>query len=268
MTLTVADLVAHLDRRIPFWWAEPWDGVGLLVGDPTAPLERVFVSLDCTAASLDRAIAADAQVLLTHHPAFLDPIARVTAGHGAGGLAFAAAQAGVALVSCHTNLDRAPEGADALPAVLGLRSIAPLEDPAAREGAPGADAPAMGRLCESPECGGLRELATIVGEKLGVRPRVWGDPDSVVGLVAVAPGSGRSLVPFALSARASVMVTGELRYHEAHEAAGKGLSIVEAGHDATEWPLTRSLAAIAAATPGLPDGAVVFDRATRSWWTA
>jgi putative NIF3 family GTP cyclohydrolase 1 type 2 len=175
----------------------------------------------------------------------------------------------VALVSCHTNLDRAPEGADALPAMLGLRCIAPLEDPAARQGAPGPDAPAMGRLCEAPECADLRELAATVGDKLGVRPRVWGDPAAPMGLVAVAPGSGRSLVPFALSARASAIVTGELRYHVAQEASGKGLSIVEAGHDATEWPLARSLAAIATATPRLPDGAVVFDeRATRSWWTA
>jgi len=44
--------------------------------------------------------------------------------------------------------------------------------------------------------------------------------------------------------------------------------IVEAGHDATERPLTRALAGLAAATPGLDPNAVVVDDVAYPWWIA
>lgn len=363
---TVADLVAYLDDVLPFQWAEVWDQVGLLAGDPVLDVSGVFVSLDPTDAALTRAFEAGCNVLLTHHPAFLEAPQRLVVHGGPADVPLRALSGGVSLVACHTNLDRAPAGADALPKLLGLSVAGPLESgrqpvfvvttfvpPAALDAVraamvaagagrigqygecsfvtgghgtfrPGADsapvqgrpgestevdevrlemvcarsrieavcaearsahpyeeplitvvegemvrgAARMGRLCETPRGMTTGALATLVGERLGVRPRVWGAPDRAVTLVAVAPGSGRSLLSDARLAGADVFVTGELRYHEAREAAEAGLAVIEAGHDATEWPLTRELARIAGAMPGLSPEAVVFDRVDYPWWTA
>ncbi len=263
---TVADLCAHLDATIPFSWAEPWDRVGLLVGDASAPVTRVLVTLDPTRSALVRAAQAGANVLVTHHPAFLDPLETVVAAQGSAGVAFEAARRGVALICCHTNLDRSLQGADALPAALGLQVRGPLE----RRGA-GADAvlptgtPLAGRLCDSGETGTLGALATLVGTRLGVGVRVWGDPAAPVTLVALAPGSGRSLVDDALASGADALVTGELRYHVAHDALERGLRVIEAGHDATEWPLTEALAEVVGRTPGLGSADVVTDVIRIPW---
>lgn len=365
MSLRVRDLADHLDRRIPFAWAEAWDRVGLLVGDPDAVLDRVFVSLDPTQEAIRRASAAGAQVLLTHHPAYLEPPARLVPGSGAAGVPFAAAAAGIALIACHTNLDRAPEGADALPAVLAAaitgplergaqpvsivtlyaphdavdairaamecagagrigqyagcsftsdgtgefvalygsasgrhaagsranaaesrlemvcprdltaavlvaaRAAHPYEEPVvlAQEATLSRGAARMGRLCEAGEGATLGSLAARVGAALGVGVTVWGDVERAVRVFATAPGSGRSLVPAALAAGADVLVTGELRYHEAHDALEAGLAVIEAGHDATEWPLTRALAAIAEEIPELAEGSVVMDVTECAWTT-
>jgi putative NIF3 family GTP cyclohydrolase 1 type 2 len=86
-----------------------------------------------------------------------------------------------------------------------------------------------------------------------------------VTLVALAPGSGRSLVDDALSSGADTLVTGELRYHVAHDALERGLPVIEAGHDATEWPLTGALARIVARTPGLGADDVITDRIVIPW---
>jgi len=360
----VRDLLAAVDHAMPFAWAEPWDRVGLLAGDPDAVVERVFVTLDPTPGALDAARAAGAQVLLTHHPAFLDPPMRWTAGSGMAGVPFAAVACGVALVAAHTNLDRAPEGADALPSVLGLRPVAPLEASAqpvsvlvtyvphsaadsvlqaleyagagrigrysgcsfasdgegrftplegseplvGHPGVPSADperrievvcpsgtldaavlalrsahpyeepvivtgeaalsrgVARMGRVCET-SAETLGELAGQVAARLGVRPRVYGDPAMPVTLAGTAPGSGRSLVSAARAAGCDVLVTGELRYHEALDAAASGLAVIEAGHDATEWPLVPVLAAAARAS-GLATDAVLIDKPLTNWWTA
>lgn len=123
---SVGDIVAAVSEAFPVEWAEPWDAVGLLVGDPAALVKSVFVSLDVTYDSVRRALAAGANVLATHHPAFLTPPARLTLA--AGGPAYTALASGLALIAAHTNLDRSPKGAGALPALLGLDSGAPLEE--------------------------------------------------------------------------------------------------------------------------------------------
>lgn len=365
MSLTMTELLDHLNLRIPFAWAESWDAVGLLAGDPEAVVERVFVSLDPSPDALERALAAGAQVLLTHHPAFLEPLERLAPAAGSSGVPYLAVRAGVALVSCHTNLDRSPEGADALPLVLGTpvlgplergaqpvtlvityapsdstdrirdamasagagrigwyegcaftsggtgtyvplaganpvvgargdrtstgevrvemvcprdrasavvgaaRSVHPYEEPVVvtAEGALSRGAARMGRLCEAPRDATLGSLAALVGTRLGVKTTVWGDLERPVTRFATAPGSGRSLVPDALAAGVEALVTGELRYHEARDASDAGLAVIEAGHDATEWPLTRALSIIAAAAPGLGEDAVILDRVTYPWQT-
>jgi putative NIF3 family GTP cyclohydrolase 1 type 2 len=101
-----------------------------------------------------------------------------------------------------------------------------------------------------------------------VKARAWGDAGRRVSRVAVAPGSGRSLIEDALREGCDAFVTGELRYHEALDAVARGLAVVEAGHDATEWPLVQVLADAARTTPGLPADAVVVGARSNVWWIA
>ena len=126
MSIRVADIVDAVHDAFPPEWAEPWDRIGLVAGDPEAPVSRVLVSLDPSLEALVRARHHRAQVLVTHHPPFLEPVQSLTP-HGAG-VSFAAVREGIALIAAHTNLDRAPAGAAALPHLLGLAPGRPLED--------------------------------------------------------------------------------------------------------------------------------------------
>ena len=124
---TVREVAAAVARAFPLAWAEPWDNVGLLAGDPAAPVTGVLVSLDPTLDAVERAVGLGANVLATHHPAFLTPPARLVMGTPIERLLAAALASGVALIAAHTNLDRAPAGATALPALLGLDPGVPIE---------------------------------------------------------------------------------------------------------------------------------------------
>jgi dinuclear metal center YbgI/SA1388 family protein len=79
-------------------------------------------------------------------------------------------------------------------------------------------------------------------ERLGREPRVAGEPDREVRRVAVCGGAGASLVPDALRAGVDAYVTGDLKHHEAQDAAAGGLLVIDAGHHATEWPFVPHLA--------------------------
>ena len=362
---TVSDVVAAVDRRWPLAWAFPWDRVGLAVGDPAAEVLGVFCTLDPTPRALGEAVAAGCNVLLTHHPAFMEPLDAVVPHAGMSGMPYAAAAVGVALINAHTNLDRAPDGADALPRAAGLapglplergsvsvayvvtyapadavdgvlaamhgagagrvgqyegcgfmtagqglftpligtapsvgmsgvasradevrievvvpreraaavmaavRTAHPYEEPVvvAVDGELSLGAARMGRLCEAEAGATLGSLARQAAVRFGVTPRVWGSSDLSVRLVATAPGSGRGLVGDALASGAEVMLTGELRYHDALDALASGLAVIECGHDATEWPYVALLADLARGIEGIDLRTVVDEKPVIEWWT-
>jgi dinuclear metal center YbgI/SA1388 family protein len=64
--------------------------------------------------------------------------------------------------------------------------------------------------------------------------RVVGDLQRAVGKVAVCGGSGAGLISEAQRQGADVLVTGDVKYHEARLAEDFGLALIDAGHFATE----------------------------------
>jgi len=64
--------------------------------------------------------------------------------------------------------------------------------------------------------------------------KVVGDLNRNIKKVAVCGGSGASSINTAVFKGADVLVTGDIKYHEAHEAIAQGLALIDAGHWATE----------------------------------
>ena len=364
MSTTVGSLVDRLLERIPESWAEPWDRVGLMVGSAEIQLSTVLCALDADAAAVALARDSGAELLLTHHPPFLDVPSDLVGTSASSRLVLEAMGAGIALAALHTNLDRSPEGAEALAVALGLEpvdtlesgtrptsiltvfcpveaaervtramsqagagsiglyegcsfsvegsgrftpqpgaspslggvgertvrqeervemvcdpglagrvvaaavSVHPYEEPLVlvTDGhmAPGSSR--LGRVCDTGPCSSLADVARLVQTALGVAPKVWGDPSQTTTRAAVVGGSGSSLIGDAVSRECDVMVTGEVRYHDAKEALDAGLAVVEAGHDATERPLVAVLARLARESCADASVAVRTHEPHPPWW--
>ncbi|MDR3685398.1 MAG: Nif3-like dinuclear metal center hexameric protein [Coriobacteriia bacterium] len=125
--VVVGDIERAIAKAFPPEWAEDWDRVGLLAGDPERQVTGVTLALDPTQSAIRATAAAGDNVLLTHHPAFLKTPNWLTPGRGSAGVLFSAMDSGVALVNAHTNLDRAPGAGELLPSALGLTPIKPIE---------------------------------------------------------------------------------------------------------------------------------------------
>ena len=81
----------------------------------------------------------------------------------------------------------------------------------------------------------LRNYALQVKDLLGVKSlRVVGNLDGMVKNVAVISGSGASLMNRVMGQNIDLLVTGDLKYHEAKDAEAAGLKIIDAGHQGTE----------------------------------
>jgi dinuclear metal center YbgI/SA1388 family protein len=125
---SVAEWVQAVHDRWPPATAEPWDNVGLQVGDPAAPAGTVLVVLDVTVAVLDEARALGAGLLVAHHPLLFRPLTALRADDPVGRLALRAAVDGTAVLAVHTNLDAASDGSpsDVVADLLGLADRRPL----------------------------------------------------------------------------------------------------------------------------------------------
>jgi dinuclear metal center YbgI/SA1388 family protein len=236
----VADVVADLDRRYPPAWAEQWDRVGLVLGEPDAAVRRLLCVVDCVPETVAEARAARADLVVAHHPLLLRGVSSVAPTTYKGRIIHDLIKADVALYVAHTNADVANPGvSDALAARLGLLDLRPLR-PAA-PGTPAAgDGRGIGRVGRLPASMTLAELTAYAGEVLP--PTAWGvraagDPARRVATVAVSGGAGDGYLADAAAAGADAYLTADLRHHPAseHLAAG-GPALLDAAHWATERP--------------------------------
>ncbi|WP_329563748.1 Nif3-like dinuclear metal center hexameric protein [Kitasatospora sp. NBC_01266] len=233
----LSDVINTLDELYPPSWAESWDAVGLVCGDPDDQVRRVLFAVDPVQAVVEEAVAWGADLLVTHHPLYLRGTTSVAATSFKGRVVHTLIRAGIALHVAHTNADHADPGvSDALAEAIGLTVLAPLvpdpSDPAGRRG--------TGRICELPAPLPLAEFAAQVAAALPATAagvRVSGDPQRPVHRVAVSGGSGDSFFAEVRAAGVDAYVTADLRHHPAAEAAeASAVALVDAAHWATEWP--------------------------------
>ena len=231
----LAEVVTVVHRHYPPSGAEPWDAVGLVCGDPSQPVRRIHVAVDPVAVTVDEALAAGADLLITHHPLLLHPVSSVAADTPAGRLLHRLIRGGCALLAVHTNGDVARDGvSDALAGALGVTGTVPLV-PAPDDATTG-----LGRVGGLPEPMALAAFAEQVRDALpstahGVR--IGGSLDRVVRRVAVIGGSGSDALAAAAAAGADVVVTADLKHHNAGDfLAEGGPALVDVAHWASEWP--------------------------------
>lgn len=80
----------------------------------------------------------------------------------------------------------------------------------------------------------LMEYAGEVKRRLGVKSlKIAGRPDKRIKKVAVIGGAGMSLFP-RLPYDIDLIITGDVKYHEAKEAVGRRIAVIDAGHQETE----------------------------------
>ncbi|MDK2902891.1 MAG: hypothetical protein PWQ93_810 [Clostridiales bacterium] len=128
MSCTCADVMHIMDSMFPERYAEPWDNVGLMAGDPDAEVKKILLALDANATVVEEAIRMGADMIITHHPLLFHPLKRIDTSRGTGKIVSMLNKAGITLYSAHTNMDVAQGGVNhALAEVLHLDNIAILD---------------------------------------------------------------------------------------------------------------------------------------------
>ncbi|MCS6923631.1 MAG: Nif3-like dinuclear metal center hexameric protein, partial [Fimbriimonadales bacterium] len=131
---TVRDVWNYLNEIAPPEWAFPNDPVGLQIGDPEQPVERVLVALDPDPRTVANAQYRQCQLLVTHHPLIFRPLSQIRFNDPVGMAVQALCAAKIALIAVHTNWDVAPGGInDTLAERLELSEVRPFGEGPARK---------------------------------------------------------------------------------------------------------------------------------------
>lgn len=118
------DVIYSLEQIAPTRYAESWDNVGLLAGDPGQEVSRALLAIDYTDEVASERESLGCELVVAYHPPIFSAIKRLTAGHPV----FDAIRQGVAIYSPHTALDVADGGTnDMLCDVLGVSRRFPLK---------------------------------------------------------------------------------------------------------------------------------------------
>ncbi|WP_019900933.1 Nif3-like dinuclear metal center hexameric protein [Salinispora arenicola] len=264
---TVAEVVAELERRYPPAWAQEWDRVGLVLGEPEAQVRRALCVVDVVPETVAEAVDAGADLMVAHHPLMLRGVSSVAPTTYKGRIVHQLIKADIALYVAHTNADVAEPGvSDALAARFGLTGLRPLHPPAGNEPAYGAGR-GIGRIGELPEPMTLAELtrhASVVLPATVWGVRAAGDPQRAVRTLAVSGGSGDSFLAAAAAAGVDAYLTADLRHHPTSEhLATGGPALLDAAHWATERPWLDDLAVVLREALGVET--LVSDLETDPW---
>lgn len=132
MAASLRDVIALLDQMYDPAWADDWDAVGLVCGDPEQPVRRVLFAVDPVRSVVVEAAEWGADLVVVHHPLFLKPVHGVAATSPKGRVVHDLVGGGLALYVAHTNADAPAYGVnEALAEVLGLQDAAVIvPDPA------------------------------------------------------------------------------------------------------------------------------------------
>jgi dinuclear metal center YbgI/SA1388 family protein len=220
---TVAEVYAFMKQIAPPELAENWDNPGLLV-DTGAPVTGILTTLDITAEVVEEAARKGCQLIVSHHPVIFDPLKRLTPQD----VAFSLVQHNISAICMHTNLDAAKGGVnDTLAGLFSIHSPEVFADGCGRVGAIDEISVPM--------------LAKVCGKTLHTAVK-YADAGKPVHRLAVISGAGGSMFADAIAVGADCLLTGEASHHAALDAMRLGLSLIAAGHYATEWPVVPVLA--------------------------
>ena len=229
MFATVETLESLINEIAPFETAEAFDNPGLLAGRRDAKVTRILVALDATLDVVHEAERLGAELIVSHHPLFFHGRKNLVEEDPEAIILCEMVRSHIALISAHTNLDKTVfSGSAACAKLLGLENLR-------QDG--------YLFLGDLPEPISAAALKCAVEQRLHAPVRQYGgDAGSAVSTLAIAGGADDEDWENAKRLGAQVLLTGEVRHHNALAAAMSGFILFDGGHYATEAPLVPVLA--------------------------
>lgn len=110
---TIKQVIQYLEQLAPPVYQESYDNCGLLTGSTDWELTKILVTLDCTEAVVDEAIARGCNLIVSHHPIIFGGLKKLNGKNYVERTVIKAIKNDIAIYAIHTNLDNVQHGVNA-----------------------------------------------------------------------------------------------------------------------------------------------------------
>ena len=119
--MKLKDITSILEEMAPLAYAEDFDNVGLLVGNPDLNVRGILVCHDALESVIDEAVAKNCNLVVCFHPILFSPIKKITGKNYVERSIISAIKNDIAIFAIHTALDNHRNGVNKIICdVLGL----------------------------------------------------------------------------------------------------------------------------------------------------
>lgn len=262
---TCRNIMELLDCFLPFDCVAAKDNTGLIVGDPTWPVNRILTAVDLTDAVIDEAIQEHCEMIITHHHIMGKGVKQINPSSFEGRAVIRLIQNKICFCACHNNLDFLNEGtADTLMLAIGCKDSRPMYQgyahlattndetqaskiPVAKRSniVPGLSA-GFGRVGELEQPCTLQEIITRLKGVITGPVNVVGSVDRMIKTVACQVGWGKTVDMARTKAiGADLLITGDVCHDDRLYAANLDICLLDFCHCEAELPgvlmMTRNL---------------------------
>ena len=227
--MKLIDIQYVLEDWSPISNAEDFDNVGLLVGDPSAIIEKALITLDTTQNILDEAIDRNCNLIITFHPFLYKGDNSLKSEVYVDEIIIKALKHNINIYAIHTNLDNNPKGVSfQIAKRLGLNNLEIMMKKDEKENI------GMGMIGDLEIEKTETDFLNFLKDKMEIsnlrHSNLLGNNIKRIGVLG---GSGSFTIEEALNKNIDCYVTADLKYHDFFKSNDKML-LVDIGHYESE----------------------------------
>ena len=231
MGIAYADLIEKIEVIAPKFLMEEWDNSGIQIKASDNHIEKIMVALEIRDDVIQEAILNKVDLIITHHPLIFREINQINTDDLVGRYINNLVRNNISVYSTHTTFDKAIGGNnDYLISLIQLKMTRIV-------GTGNFGEFGIGRLAKLKTPISLESMISVVVEGLAIpvsEIKKVGDTGKTIQKIGICSGSGGSLIHDAIKNGCDLLITGDIKYHDAQYAKEMGLCLIDAGHYYTE----------------------------------
>lgn len=229
--IKLKEIIIQLEKKFPKKLAEDWDNVGLILGSEERLIKKIVIGIDADLETIEFAIKNKADLLITHHPMIFSAIKKIDLDTVLGKKIEDLITNKINLYTLHTNIDSGKDGLnDYLLEKMGIFNskildLNPLEKNCG-----------IGRYFKLENEVSLNLYIEEIKNKLNIQNAVCYSKDlnKKIKKIVVVNGSGASFWKKSRFIGADLLITGDVKYHDALDGMENGISFLDLGHYESE----------------------------------
>lgn len=234
---TVKEVYEIIMKALDYEPQDSWDNSGLQIGAWDNHVTNIVVALDLTPDVIKKAIDCDANLIVTHHPLIFKGVKSIDTNDNKGKLIYQAIKIGFNVISIHTPIDKA-----LLSKTFAKYMQLKVSDHYSCEDIIPLSQSGYGSVFKYNKNTRVSNFVKTVASVLGcdIEFAHTNAVDDIMlenPTIAFCGGAGGEFIPDAINAGADIYITGDIRYHDFVDYAGK-IILIDMGHSQTETFIT------------------------------